>query len=72
MLKFRVMQMHTVLGEVTLNIVIWSHLLLLGVVEEDQLANSRLQKVERLLSNEQAKKGRDCEVRKDGKPLVRG
>jgi len=39
---------------------------------EDQLANSRLQKVERLLSNEQAKKRRDREVWKDGKPLVRG
>jgi len=45
---------------------------LLGVVEEEQLANSRLQKVERSLSNEQAKKGRDHEERKDGKPLVRG
>jgi len=50
MLKFRVMQMHTVLGEMSLNIV--SHLVLLGVVEEDELENSRLQKVERLLSNE--------------------
>ena len=56
----------------SLNIVIWSHLVLLGVVEEEQLANSRLQKVERSLSNEQAKKGRDHEERKDGKPLVRG
>jgi len=42
--------MHTVLGEMSLNIV--SHLVLLGVVEEDELENSRLQKVERLLSNE--------------------
>ena len=40
MFKFRVMQMHTMLGEVSLNIV--SHLVLLGVVEEDQLENSRL------------------------------
>jgi len=63
--------MHTVLGEVSLNIVIWSHLMLLGVVEEEQLANSKLQKVERLLSNNKAKKEGDREVRKDGKPLVR-
>ena len=53
------MQMHTVLGEVSLNIVIWSHLVLLGVVEEEQLEDSRLQKVERLLGNEKAKKGGD-------------
>jgi len=46
--------------------------MLLGVVEEEQMENPRLQKVERLLSNKKAKKGRDCEVRKDGKPLVRG
>jgi len=59
MLKFKVMQMHTVLGEVSLNIVIWSHLVLLGVVEEEQLEDSRLQKVERLLGNEKAKKGGD-------------
>jgi len=71
MLKFIVMQMHTLLGEVSLNIVIWSHLVLLGVVEEEQLANSKLQKVERLLGNEKAKKGGDHEVRKDDKPLVR-
>ena len=64
--------MHTMLDEVSLNIVIWSHLMLLGVVEEEQMENPRLQKVERLLSNKKAKKGRDCEVRKDGKPLVRG
>jgi len=64
--------MNTVLGEVSLNTVIWSHLVLLGEVEEEQLANSRLQRVERLLCNEQAKKGRDREVQKDGKPLVRG
>ena len=63
--------MHTVLGEVSLNIVIWSHLVLLGVVEEEQLANSKLQKVERLLSNNKAKKEGDREVRKDGKSLVR-
>ena len=55
MLKFRVMQMHTVLGEVALNIVIWSHLVLLGVVEEEQLANFRLQRVERLHGNQKAK-----------------
>ncbi|QCE14464.1 hypothetical protein DEO72_LG11g1464 [Vigna unguiculata] len=48
-----------------------AHLVLLGVVEEEQLANSKLQKVERLLGNEKAKKGGDREVRKDGKPLVR-
>ena len=60
------------LGEVSLNIVIWSHLALLGVVEEEQLANSRLQKVERLLGNEKARKGGDREVRKDNEPLVRG
>jgi len=64
--------MHTVLGEVSLNIVIWSHLVLLGVVEEEQLANLRLQRVERLHGNQKAKIGRDREVRKDGKPLVRG
>jgi len=64
--------MHTGLGEVSLNIVIWPHLVLLGVVEEGQLANSRLQKMERLLSNEQAKKRRDREVQRDDKPLVRG
>jgi len=64
--------MHTVLGEVSLNIVIWSHLVLLGVVEEEQLANFRSQKVERLLGNQKAKKGGDREVRIDGKPLVRG
>jgi len=29
------MQMHTVLGEVSLHIVIWSHLVLLGVVERN-------------------------------------
>jgi len=54
------------------NIVIWPHLVLLGVVEEGRLANSRLQKVERLLTNEQAKKRRDCGVQRDDKPLVRG
>jgi len=64
--------MHTVLGEVSLNIVIWSHLMLLGVVEEGQLANLRLQKVEGLLSDEKGEKGGDHEVQKDGKPLVRG
>jgi len=64
--------MHTVLGEVSLNMVIWSHLVLLGVVEEGQLANFRSQKVERLLDNQKTKKGGDLEVQKDGKPLVRG
>jgi len=54
--------MHTVLGEVSMNIVIWSHLVLLEVVEEGQLANPRLQKVDRLLSNEKDKKGGDREV----------
>jgi len=63
--------MHTVLGEVSLNIVIWSHLMLLGVVEE-QLANFRSQKMERLLGDQKANKGGDPEVQKDGKPLVRG
>jgi len=48
--------MHTMLDEVSLNIVIWSHLVLIGMVEEGQLANSKLQKVERLLGNERAKK----------------
>jgi len=43
--------MHTVLGDVSLDIVIWSHLMLLGVVEEEQLANFRSQKLERLLGN---------------------
>jgi len=55
-----------------LNIVIWSHLMLLGVVEEEQLANFRLQRVERLHGNQKAKVGGDHEVRKDGKLLVRG
>ena len=55
-----------------MNIVIWSHLALLGVLEEEQLANSRLQKVERLLGNEKPRKGGDREVRKDNEPLVRG
>jgi len=55
----------------SLNIVIWSHLSLLGVVEEEQLANSRLWKVERLLGKEKARKGGDREVRKDNEPLVR-
>ena len=64
--------MHTMLGEVSLNIVIWSHLMLLGVVEEEQLANFRLQRVERLHGNQKAKVGGDHEVRKDGKLLVRG
>jgi len=64
--------MHTVLGKVSLNMVIWPHLVLLGVVEEGQLANSKLQKVERLLNNEQAKKRKDREVQRDDKPLVRG
>jgi len=64
--------MHTVLGEVSLNIVIWSHLVLLGVVEEEQLANFGLQRVERLHGNQKAKIRGDREVRKDGKPLVRG
>jgi len=61
-----------VLGEVSLNIVIWSHLVLLGVVEEEQLENSMLLKVERLLGNEKPRKGGDREVRKDNEPLVRG
>jgi len=61
-----------VLEEVSLNIVIWSHLALLGVVEEEQFANSRLRKVERLLGNEKARKGGDREVQKDNEPLVRG
>jgi len=64
--------MHTMLGEVSLNIVIWSHLVLLGVVEEEQLANFRLQRVERLHGNQKVKIGGDHEVRKDDKPLVRG
>jgi len=64
--------MHTMLGEVSLNIVIWSHLVLLGVVEAEQLTNFRLHRVERLHGNQKAKIGGDCEVRKDGKPLVRG
>ena len=54
------------------NIVILSHLVLLGVVEEGQLANHRLLKVEGLLSDEKGKKGGGREVRKDDKPLVRG
>jgi len=66
------MQMHIVLDGVSLNIVIWSHLVLIGVVEDGQLPNLRLQKVEGLLSDEKGKKGGDREVRKDGKPLVRG
>jgi len=64
--------MHTVLDGMSLNIVIWSHLVLLGVVEEGQLANLRLQKMEGLLSDEKCEKGGDREVRKDGKPLVGG
>ncbi|QCD86135.1 hypothetical protein DEO72_LG3g1346 [Vigna unguiculata] len=72
MVRFQVMQMHTVLDGVSLNIVIWSHLVLIGVVEDGQLPNLRLQKVEGLLSDEKGKKGGDREVRKDGKPLVRG
>jgi len=72
MLGFKVMQMRIVLGEMSLNIVICSHLVLLRGVEEGQLANPRLKKVERLLSNEKDKKGGDYEVQKDGKPLVRG
>jgi len=64
MLKFRVMQMHTVLGKVSLNIVIWSHPVLIGVVEGEQLENSRLQKVERSLSNEQAKKEETMKCKK--------
>ena len=55
-----------------MNIVIWSHLVLLGVVEEEQLENSMLLKVERLLGNEKPRKGGDREVRKDNEPLVRG
>ena len=58
--------------KVSLDLVVWPCLMLLGVVEEEQMENPRLQKVERLLSNKKAKKGRDHEERKDGKPLVRG